>query len=146
VVTVPPTEFDLAPQPIYGPLRPILPAHRLALLESGQRLLENDPLVASFAQALGQLTARYVEDASRIAEITSSLCREIRRRQKPASPAEILDAALRWNRPTGTRTDVPRRFSEFARLYQTLRIKQGKDHKAALATLVPPPAVKPSTP
>lgn len=133
------SELTLAPQPVYGPLWEVTPAHRLALLESGTSLPQNDPEVARFSQFLGQLTARYVEDAGRIAEVTSALCWEIRAKKQSAVPSEILEGALRWTRPPGSRPDVPRKFSEYARRYRTLRVKEGKDHKSALAILNPPP-------
>lgn len=132
-------EFRLAPQPVYGPLRTVTPAHRLALLEVRQSLPETDPQVARFSQLLGQLTARYVEDANRIAEITTSVCQEIRATKQVAVPSEILEGALRWNRPAGSRPDVPRKFSDYGRKYLALRVKEGKDHKSALAALTPPP-------
>lgn len=133
------SELTLAPQPIYGPLRAVTPAHRLALLEAGVPLPETDPGVAAFSHVLGQLTARYVEDAGRIAEVTSSVCRQIRAKNQPASPAEVLEGALNWRRPAGARPGVPRRYSDYARRYLALRVTEGKDHKAALATLNPPP-------
>lgn len=139
-------EFSLAPQPVYGPLRPVTPAHRLALLEVRESLQETDPRVAAFSHLLGQLTARYVEDAGRIAEVTTSVCQEIRATKQPVAPSEILEGALTWTRPAGSRQDVPRKFSEYGRKYLALRVKEGKDHKAALAALAPtppPPSAKP---
>lgn len=134
------SELTLAPQPIYGPLWEVTPAHRLALLEFGTPLPQNDAQVARFSHFLGQLTARYVEDAGRIAEVTSALCWDIRAKKQTAVPSEILEGALRWTRPAGSRPDVPLKFSEYARRYRTLRVKEGKDHKSALAILNPPPA------
>src|SRR5581483_7265001 len=43
VVPLPPTDFSLAPQPVYGQEREILPAHRLAWLEFRVGLPESDP-------------------------------------------------------------------------------------------------------
>ncbi len=133
----PPAEFQLAPQPVYGPLRPIVPAHRLALLEERRPIEASDPGVARFADLLEKLTARYVEDAPRIEELTTAVCQAIRASNKPAAPSEILEGALAWKRPADTRADVPRRFSDFARRYRALRVKEGKDHKAALSALQP---------
>lgn len=138
-----PAEFALAPQPVYGPLRPIRPAHRLALLEFRHTLNENDSEVAPFAVALGHLTARYIEDAGRIADVTTSVCQEIRAAKQPALPSEIIEGALAWNRPPGSRPDVPRRFSDYARAYRTLRLKEGKNHQAAIAALKTPPPPQP---
>src|SRR5262249_40406245 len=97
----PPAEFALAPQPVYGPLRRIVPAHQLALLEYREQMNELDPRVAGFAHLLGQLTARYVEDAANIVQPTVLVCQELRSRQKEASPVAILKGALVWTRPAG---------------------------------------------
>ncbi len=143
-VVMPPVEFRLAPQPVYGRRRGPVPAHQLALVEYREAITEFDPRVAGFAQLLGQLTGRYVEDAAGIVGPTVMVCQELRARKQDASPAQILQAALTWKRPAGSRPGVPRKFSEYIRLYRHFRVAMGKDHQAALALMNPTkPAVPP---
>jgi hypothetical protein len=145
VAVAPPPEWALVPQPVYGPRRPPMPAHQLALVETRTPVPANDPVVAGFARILSQLTARYIEDAPRIAELTASACEQIRAANHPASPVEIMEGALQWPRPKGSRPDVPRKYWQYIEQYRTLRIKGGKDHKAALSELIPAPASSPVT-
>jgi len=113
------------------------------MLEAGQPVFASDPPVAVAAVLLTQLTAAYVEDAARIAELTVGVVQKVRAANQAASPLEMLVGAAQWNGPGGKRGNVPRRFEEFARLYRTRRL-EGKDHASALSLMQPPrPAPSP---
>jgi hypothetical protein len=137
LITIPSSGYLLPDQPHHGPLILPSPAQNLAMLETGRVLSSDDPAVASAASVLTRLTAGYVEDAPRIAELTIRVVQRIRAANQAASPMEILVGATRWKRPDGTRGNIPRKFEEFARLYQKWRIEQGKDHAAALSLMQP---------
>ncbi len=119
------------------------------MLEAGQPVFAGDPRVAVAAVLLAQLTAAYIEDAPRIAELTTGVVQRIRAAKQPASPLEMLVGAAQWNGQRGQRGNVPRKYEEFARLYRTGRL-EGKDHAAALSLMQPPgsspPAVTAPTP
>jgi hypothetical protein len=103
----------------------------------------SDQRVAVAAVLLTQLTAAYVEDAPRIAELTVGVVQKVRAANQAASPLEMLVGATQWNGPGGKRGNVPRKFEEFARLYRTGRL-EGKDHATALSVMQPQrPALSP---
>lgn len=132
----PPAADFLSPrQGVFGPIVPVEPAHKLAMLETNAVVAEDDPLVARASYLLSQSTARYIEDAPRVADLTIRVCREIRARQRSASPLEMLEAAETWKRPATTPGSVPRRFEHFAAQYRKLRVDEGKDHAQALSAM-----------
>jgi hypothetical protein len=100
----------------------------------------NDPRVQSAAVLLERLTAGYVEDAPRISELTVRVCRQIQAAHRPASPFEMLDGALHWPRAATSRPDTPRQFERFATDYWNQRVKNGRDHAAAISALAAPKA------
>ncbi len=104
------------------------------MLEAGQPIFATDPRVAVSAVLLTQLTAVYVEDAPRIAELTVGVVQKVRAANLAASPLEMLVGATQWNGPGGSRGNVPRKFEQFARLYGTARL-EGKDHTSALSLM-----------
>ncbi|MGE5754734.1 MAG: hypothetical protein ACM35G_03305 [Planctomycetaceae bacterium] len=124
-------------QPTFGPAFEIVPAHRLAMMEAGQALPANDPRVASAARRLERLTAGYVEDAPRIAELTFRVCGQIRAANRPATPSHMLDGALHWSRPATLPPAAPRQFERYAALYRQARVVKGLDHAAAISALSP---------
>jgi hypothetical protein len=136
---VEPRETDLVPgQPFFGSTFEIGPAHRLAMMEAGQDIAANDPRVASAALRLERLTAGYVEDAPRIAELTFRVCDQIRAANRPASPFQMLDGALYWPRPAALPATAPRQFERYAAFYRQARVVKGLDHAAAISALTSP--------
>jgi hypothetical protein len=134
-----PRETDFIPdQPHFGPPIPITPAHRLAMLEANVVMPADDPRVRSAAVLLERLTAGYVEDAPRISELTVRVCRQIQSANHPASPFEMLDSALRSPRAASVRPDAPRQFERFATDYLNQRVKNGRNHGAAISALAAP--------
>src|SRR4051812_28962734 len=121
-------EFVSPRQGVYGPLIPVPPAQRIAMLETGGPVPATDPVAIQAAGLLAGLTARYVEDAPRIAELTIRTCKAVRAADRPASPLEMLDAALRWKRPARPGGNVPRRFEGYAALYKKLRVEETRSH------------------
>jgi hypothetical protein len=79
-------------QPLHGPLIPPSPAQALATVETGRVLAPDDPAVATMAVLLTQLTAAYVEDAPRIAELTIRIVSGIRAANRAASPLDAPPA------------------------------------------------------
>jgi hypothetical protein len=115
------------------------------MLEAGQPVPVTDLRVTAAAIVLEQLTATYVEDAPRIAELTIHAVQQVRAANQAASPLEMLVGATEWKGPGGRRGNVPREFEQFAALYRTARIA-GKDRAAALSQMQPagpPPASAP---
>jgi len=129
---IPISGFLVADPPYQGPFLGPGPALGLAILEVGRALPADDPAVASVSAVLTQLTAVYVEDAPRIAELTSRVVQRIRAANRAASPLEMLVGATRWGRADVASGNVPRKFEEFARLYQDGRIQGGRDHAATI--------------
>jgi hypothetical protein len=105
------------------------------MMEAGVVMPANDPRVRTAALLLERLTAGYVEDAPRIAELTVRVCGQVRAKDRPASPLEMLEGALHWPRPAALRPDVPRQFERFAALYRQQRVEKGLDHAAAISAL-----------
>jgi hypothetical protein len=120
-IDVLPPGFPRLDQPHYGPLLPPSPALSVAMLEAGGPMFGDDPRVASAAGLLTQLTATYVEDAPRIAELTVRVVRELRAANQAVTPIAMMEEATRWKRPPGERGNIPRRFEAFARLYRESR-------------------------
>jgi hypothetical protein len=116
----PVVEVPLPPQFVYGAVVAGVPAHRIAMLEAGGTLPATDPGVGEAARLLADLTARYIEDAPRIAELTLRACQEIRKTNRPASPIAMLNAALAWKPVARTRPNLPLKYAEFARSYPAL--------------------------
>jgi hypothetical protein len=115
------------------------------MLEAGQPVFATDQRVTAAAVLLERLTATYVEDAPRIAELTIHVVQQVRAANQAASPMEMLDGATRWTGPGGWRGNVPRKFEQFAALYRNARTA-GKDHAATLLEMQPagpPPAPVP---
>ncbi len=136
---VEPRETELVPgQPFFGPAFEIVPAHRLAMMEAGQAMPANDPRVASAALRLELITAGFVEDAPRIAELTFRVCGQIRAANRPASPFQMLDGALHWPRPATLPPPAPRQFERYAAFYRQARVVKGLDHVAAISALTAP--------
>jgi hypothetical protein len=109
------------------------------MLEAGQPVFATDPRVAAAAILLERLTAAYVEDAPRIAELTIHVVQQIRAANQAAAPMEMLAGAIQWKGPgppLAERGNVPREFEQFAALYRTGRIA-GKDHATALTQMQP---------
>jgi hypothetical protein len=129
---VPPTEFAAPGPGEYAPVLRVQPAHRIAMMEAGRELPETDPLVARAAGDLSQLTARYLEDAPRIADLAIRTTAAIRAANRPASPLEMMEAALNSRRPAGIKGVGPRLFQSFAELYRKVRVEQGQDHAGAI--------------
>jgi hypothetical protein len=112
------------------------------MLEAGQPVFAGDSRVAVAAELLERLTAVYVEDAPRIAELAAGTIRQIRSANQAASPMAMLEGAAQWKGPGGRRGNVPRKFGDFAALYRAGRIG-GKDHATTSAEIQPrsaPPA------
>jgi hypothetical protein len=128
--------FRRPEQPPYGRVLRPNPAQDLAMLEAGQSVLATDPQVAAAAVLLERLTAAYVEDAPRIAELTIHVVQQVRAANQAASPMELLAGAIQWKGPGGRRGNVPREFGQFAALYRTGRIA-GKDHATTLTQMQP---------
>lgn len=120
----------------YGVVRVPSPAQNLAMMEAGRPLFASDPQVATMAVALTYLTAVFVEDAPRIAELTIRVVGDLRDANQNASPFEMLAGGAIWTGPAGRRGNVPRKFGEFAAGYRRLRL-QGKDHDSAVSLLQP---------
>lgn len=137
-----PTEHVPPNLPVFGTLEVVDPAHRLAMLEADKPLPEADPLIARAANLLSGLTANYVEDAPRIAELTARATAAIRASKRPASPLEIMEGALLWKRPASSKGNIPRRYEGELAAYLRLRIEGKKDHAAALSVMrgTPTPA------
>jgi hypothetical protein len=129
--------FRRPEQPPYGSLVRPSPAHEVAMLEAGQPMFASDPRVAVAAVLLAELTAAYIEDAPRIAELTVGVVQQVRAANQAASPLEMLVGAVHWNGPAGKRGNVPRKFEEFARRYRAGRL-EGKDHASASSLTQPP--------
>jgi hypothetical protein len=107
------------------------------MCEAGERVFAGDRRVAVAAELLDRLTAVYIEDAPRIAELTIRAIRQTRAANQTASPLEMLEGASQWRGPGGQRGNIPRKFSEFAAPYQSGR-SAGKDHATTLAEIQPP--------
>ncbi len=105
------------------------------MLEADAPVFEDDPLVARASFLLAQSTARYIEDAPRIAELTIRVCNAIRAKKGSVSPLEMLEASGSWTRPSGSSGAIPRRFEHYAARYRALRIDEGKDHAQALTAI-----------
>jgi hypothetical protein len=128
--------------PPYSRVRRASPAQDVAMLDAGQPVFASDPRVATAAVLLERLTAVYVEDAPRIAELTIHVVRQVRAAKQVATPLEMLDAATRWKGPAGPRGNVPREFEQFAALYRSGRLA-GKDHATTLSEMQAPATAAP---
>jgi hypothetical protein len=130
----------------------IAPVYRISMLEANQPLPASSPLVVRFAELLEKLTAGFVEDAPRIVDLTVRATMAIRATKQPASPLEIMEAALAWDRAPRTVRTTPRSFENYIATYRKLRIKEKKDHAQTLGlmhvpapTPTPPPPPTPAT-
>jgi hypothetical protein len=144
----PPVEPRSPSQPVYGPIFRVLPAHRLAMLEAGASLPEDNPAVQGFALLLSQATARYVEDAPAIADLIARTCLALRATNRPASPQAMIEAALAALKlPSAAPAGVPRSFEAFAaRYYETQLAQPVPRAETAPARPVAPPAPSPAPP
>lgn len=147
-VPPPEAEFISPRQGVFGPLIRVPPAQKIAMLEVDGPVAGDAPLVGRASYLLSQLTAKYVEDAPRIAELTIRVCRAIRASGGSASPLEMMEGAEAWKRPALPAGNVPRRYEGYAALYRKFRLDQGKSHAEALAlirqgTAAPGPASTP---
>jgi hypothetical protein len=153
-VPAPPVPAPPSPPPLelpapaaIGIVTEPLPAPRIAELEAGGEIDADDPRIGESARLLDRVSAVFIEDAPRIAELTAGACRAIRAGDRPSSPFEILEGALLWRQPLGPRGVVPRRFEVFAAQYRRLRIVGGRDHAQTLAALgAVAPAANPGRP
>jgi|GEM_PF-3006324 len=96
----------------------VQPAHGIAMMEVQGDLPETDPLVARASNLLDQLTARYLEDAPRIADLAIKRTAKLRTAGTKVSPLGLLDAALAAKRPESLKGNTPRRFDLFASAYR----------------------------
>jgi len=96
----------------------VQPAHSIAMMEVEGDLPETDPLVARASNLLDQLTARYLEDAPRIADLAIKRTAKLRTAGTKVSPLGLLDAALAAKRPESLKGNTPRRFDLFASAYR----------------------------
>ena len=133
----PPPVVVFAPPPILVPqvipritglpVEGVAPAHRLAIVESGGVFIpSNDPRVGQVAQRLERLTAVYVEDAPRIADLTESACGALRAAKVPVSRIEMLDDALAARPASTSLGNFPRLYERFAASYQLSRLAPPK--------------------
>jgi hypothetical protein len=131
----PPPPLELPAPAAIGIVTEPAPVLRIAELEAGGEITADNPRIAESARLLDRVSAVFIEDAPRIAELTAGACRAIRAGNGASSPFEILEGALLWRRPPGTWGSVPRRFEVFAAQYRKLRTVGGRDHAQALAAL-----------
>lgn len=130
-----PPEFAAIGPGEFAAVVQVQPAHRVAMMEAGREVPETDPLVARASVVLTGLTAKFLEDAPRIADVSIRTTAAIRKAKGAASPLELMEAALNSKRPADAPAIGPRRFDAFATRYRKARIEQGKDHAAALREL-----------
>jgi hypothetical protein len=130
-----PGAFVPSDQPVYVETPVVVPAYQIAMVEANQSLPGDDPLIAKAAVLLSQLTAGYIEDAPRIAELTIQMAQAIRASNRPASPLEIMDGALQWKRTSVG--NVPRKYEAFANAYGKWRVDGKKDHAQAMSLMNP---------
>jgi hypothetical protein len=132
--TIPPTALASPDQGEYALVLRVQPAHQVAMMEAGRVLPETDPLVARAAGLLSQLTAKYLEDAPRIADLTIKTTAAIRAAKGSASPIEIMESAVNLPRPAGSSGVGFRRYDTFAERYRKARVEGGKDHAGAIGS------------
>jgi hypothetical protein len=85
------------------------------MLEAGQTMPPNDPRVGDMAALLTRLTAMYIEDAPRIAEMTIKAVGGLQAVNQAVSPSELLTGAIQWPRGHGRPGSGPRKYADYLR-------------------------------
>jgi len=123
-------EQPTAPSPSRAPTSPSL-AYKLAVIEAGEALPENDRLIVLMGTLLHDADRFYADDEEAIAGRSLLLRDEIRKANGVPSLLEILDGSTRWQQP-GYFQDNTGKFSDYAAMYLLFRVASQKSHSEAI--------------